>query len=162
MLYILKFKNIRMKKIVLFAAVIAVGLTSCNDKKTEVNVDTNNTVEKTDTLKKEVEDLHNSQNAVDWNGTYKGILPCADCEGIETIITLNSDETFTIKETYLKKNVTNEDNGTIMWHDGSIVHLKGKNTDLKFKVGENQIFALNQDGTQIEGTLKEHYILKKQ
>ena len=29
-------------------------------------------------------------------------------------------------------------------------------------MGENQIFALNQDGTQIEGTLKEHYILKKQ
>ena len=25
----------------------------------------------------------NSQNALDWAGTYKGILPCADCEGMK-------------------------------------------------------------------------------
>ena len=26
----------------------------------------------------------NSQNSLDWEGTYKGIIPCADCEGIKT------------------------------------------------------------------------------
>ena len=26
----------------------------------------------------------NSRNSVDWNGTYRGIVPCADCEGIKT------------------------------------------------------------------------------
>ncbi len=28
----------------------------------------------------------NSQNSLDWPGTYTGTLPCADCEGIKTEI----------------------------------------------------------------------------
>ena len=36
---------------------------------------------------------HNSQNSLDWAGVYQGILPCADCEGFDTVITLNWDET---------------------------------------------------------------------
>ena len=54
-------------------------------------------------------DLHNSQNSLDWSGTYKGITPCADCEGIETILTLNADvqRSFTLVEEFKgKKNDT--------------------------------------------------------
>ena len=36
-------------------------------------------------------------------GAYGGILPCADCEGIDTEITLNPDNTFTLIEFYLSK-----------------------------------------------------------
>lgn len=36
-------------------------------------------------------------------GTYAGILPCADCSGIDTEITLNPDNTFTLIEFYLSK-----------------------------------------------------------
>ncbi len=32
---------------------------------------------------------------------YRGMLPCADCAGINTELTLNADQTFTLKETYL-------------------------------------------------------------
>jgi uncharacterized lipoprotein NlpE involved in copper resistance len=38
-----------------------------------------------------------------YTGTYGGILPCADCEGIDTEITLNPDNTFTLIEFYLSK-----------------------------------------------------------
>ena len=38
------------------------------------------------------DDQHNSRNSLDWNGVYKGVLPCADCEGIETVITLLNDK----------------------------------------------------------------------
>jgi len=36
-------------------------------------------------------------------GTYNGILPCADCSGIDTELTLNLDGTFTLIEFYLSQ-----------------------------------------------------------
>ena len=40
-------------------------------------------------------------------------------------------------------------------------HLKGATVDMKLKVGENQLFVLDQDGKVIEGAMKDLYILKK-
>jgi len=45
----------------------------------------------------------NSSNALDWPGTYTGLVPCADCNGIETSITLNKELIYSIKTTYLGK-----------------------------------------------------------
>ena len=104
----------------------------------------------------------NSQKSVDWEGTYEATLPCADCAGIKTTIIINKDETFRISSEYLDKDRKIEDNGTIMWHDnGSVMHLKGKDTDLKLKVGENKLFHLDADGKVIEGDLAANYIYKK-
>ena len=36
-------------------------------------------------------------------GSYNGILPCADCSGIDTELTLNEDGTFTLIEFYLSQ-----------------------------------------------------------
>jgi hypothetical protein len=35
-------------------------------------------------------------------GTYVGMLPCADCEGIETTLTLSKDGRFTLDQRYQK------------------------------------------------------------
>ncbi|AXT96783.1 copper resistance protein NlpE [Moraxella catarrhalis] len=35
--------------------------------------------------------------------TYTGTLPCADCSGVQTDLTLNSDGTFMMKQDYLGK-----------------------------------------------------------
>lgn len=148
-----------MKKMILSVAVLAIGFTSCN-KKAEADATTNDTLTQVDT--NQVIDDHTSQIAVDWPGVYVGALPCADCEGIQTEVTLNSDDTFAIKQTYLgKEGAPIEDSGKIMWHGGTIVHLKGKTVDMKLKVGENQLFVLDQDGKVIEGPMKDLYILKK-
>jgi len=146
-----------MKKIVLIAALVAVGLTSCN-KKAEADSNVNDSIANTN---QPVIDEGNSQTALDWAGTYEGVLPCADCEGIQTIITLNSDDTFTLSQKYLGKDNVVDDKGSIMWHDGTIVHLKGTSVDMKLKVGENQLFFLDQEGKVIDGPLKEKYILTK-
>ena len=37
---------------------------------------------------------HSSRNSLDWAGTYEGVLPCADCPGIRTRLTLNRDESY--------------------------------------------------------------------
>ncbi|PRD54056.1 copper resistance protein NlpE [Sphingobacterium gobiense] len=106
---------------------------------------------------------HNSQNAIDWMGTYEATLPCADCPGIKTVLVLREDETFEMRSEYLERDVKFEDKGTFEWkNNGSVVHLKGEDTDIKLKVGEHMLFQLDQDGNEITGDLAEHYIYKKQ
>lgn len=106
---------------------------------------------------------HNSQNSVDWMGTYEATLPCADCPGIKTVITLKEDETFVLNGEYLERDATIEDEGTFEWEEnGSVVHLIGRETNVKLKVGENRLFQLDQDGKEISGPLTENYIFRKQ
>lgn len=109
----------------------------------------------------------NSQTSLDWPGTYFGVLPCASCEGIENWVTLNADGTFELKTNYLGLNDAREEifTGTFEWDPtGSMVQLTGLigNAPGKYKVGENRIWHLDQDGNRIEGDLAEFYILQKQ
>ncbi|MDR0953026.1 MAG: copper resistance protein NlpE N-terminal domain-containing protein [Elusimicrobiota bacterium] len=38
-----------------------------------------------------------------YTGTFAGLLPCADCSGLDSELHLNSDYTFKLTETYLEK-----------------------------------------------------------
>lgn len=108
-------------------------------------------------------DEHTAENSLDYLGVYKGILPCADCEGIETTITLNKDNTFHIKTTYLgNKGGTFEENGTFKIK-GNILTLEGiKDSSNQYFVGENHLKYLDMDGNIITGSLADHYILRKE
>jgi len=148
-----------MKKIILVAMSAGAIFTACNKKENTV---VEETVVKSDTLSETVSDGHNAQNSLDWAGTYEATLPCADCPGIKTTVTLNNDGTFKHVSEYLERDGKFESTGTIMWHDdGSVVHLKGKDIDTKLKVIENGLIGLDQEGKEIEGALKEHYNYKK-
>lgn len=119
---------------------------------------------KADKLK--LTDQHNAQNSLDWAGVYSGILPCADCSGIKTKVTLNSDRTFITESLYLGKDVTPLiRNGKFTWNnEGNIIFLAGLNTDeipVKYFVSENKINQLDMDGNFITGALAEQYILYK-
>ncbi|MDR1683909.1 MAG: copper resistance protein NlpE N-terminal domain-containing protein [Elusimicrobiota bacterium] len=47
------------------------------------------------------ESLNEAQlRAQQYFGAYEGLMPCADCAGIDTELTLNSDNTFTLIEHY--------------------------------------------------------------
>ena len=50
-----------------------------------------------------IDAAHNSRNALDWPGSYSGVLPCADCEGIQTTVTLNADGTYERTLLYIGK-----------------------------------------------------------
>lgn len=83
---------------------------------------------------------HNSKNSLDWVGTYKGMLPCEDCEGIETQITLKSDGKYSREEVYVGKSKTPlMGAGVYEWNEaGSEVRLKSPSGNHKtFKVVEN-------------------------
>ncbi|MDH6252829.1 putative lipoprotein NlpE involved in copper resistance [Chryseobacterium sp. H1D6B] len=105
---------------------------------------------------------HNSQNSVDWNGTYEATVPCADCPGIKTSLTLNKDNTFAITEEYIDKKSKSDDKGTFEWNkEGSIITLNGKNSKYKYQVGENKLIQLDMEGKEITGPSKDLYVFKK-
>ncbi len=108
--------------------------------------------------------VHTSQNSLDYAGTYKGVTPCADCEGIEVALSIAMDSTYTLSAKYLGKGdgkpvVTN---GKYVWIDGGTIQLEGINSGpSKYKVGEGRIWQLDMQGNRIEGALADKYMLTK-
>lgn len=115
-----------------------------------------------DSTKSAIPTGDNSQTSVDWAGIYEATLPCADCSGIKTTLVLDKAGTFKLEEEYLEKNHKSHDEGKFVWiNNGGAIELHGKEAKYKYKVGENQLFQLNMDGTPITTTLKDHYVFKK-
>ncbi|MTF39032.1 copper resistance protein NlpE N-terminal domain-containing protein [Cyanobacterium aponinum UTEX 3221] len=105
-----------------------------------------------------------SQNSLDWNGVYEGILPCASCEGIKTTIILNQDLTFVQQVQYLGIDErTWETKGTFQWNEaGNRITLQGiEQAPNQFIVGENRLIQLDMNGDRISGDLADKYILNK-
>ena len=120
--------------------------------------------------KKSVQTLENksdnSRTSLDWPGIYRGVLPCADCEGIETEITLNADLTYLIASKYTgKSEEAIKENGSFVWDEaGAKITLQNAASETstnQYLVGENVLFKLDSNGNRIEGELKEKYQLKK-
>ncbi|MCJ8165215.1 copper resistance protein NlpE N-terminal domain-containing protein [Pontibacter sp. E15-1] len=110
--------------------------------------------------------LHNSQNALDWSGRYTGVLPCADCAGIRTVLTLNQDLTYTQEAQYLGKGQeVYKDSGSFAWDKtGSRIVLSSDSISTApeaYKVEENALVRLDRSGKRIQGALAEKYVLKK-
>lgn len=147
-----------MLKIVRLQFVLLVLLSSigCNSKKHQGDKPYD------DTLNNHVPDMHTSENALDWEGSYQGVLPCADCEGIKTTINLNKNLSYTVKDEYLgKKDGVVESNGTFQWSDdGQRIFLSDFDKHAYF-VGENRLIQLDKSGNKITGDLADFYVLNR-
>ena len=107
-------------------------------------------------------DGHNSRNALDWAGTYTGVLPCADCAGLETTLIIRTDASYHLETRPLGKgDRLFEEQGTFTWLDGgNVIQLNDGVT--RYQVGENRLFLLDRRGRRITGDLATHYILHKE
>lgn len=115
------------------------------------------------TFEEAIDAAHNSLNSLDYLGTYTGVLPCADCEGIRTTIVLGEDD-YTIKLEYLGKGggKVEESSGEYSWDDtGDVITLHNEPKTNKYKVGENRLFKLDENDKVVEGKLADKYILTK-
>lgn len=147
-----------MKKIVIPTVMMLFLAISCETKKEESILTTQEPTE-------EFKDEHNAKNSLDYVGTYKGILPCADCEGIETTITLNLDETYTSTIKYLgKSNEEIKEIGDYTWmEDGNRISAEGIDTPpVYYFVAEGKLIQLDTEGNEILGNLAKNYELMKQ
>lgn len=159
-----------MKKTLIAVSVCGLLLTACVKPTHQASDDIQNTPQTQAAQNQQAPHLtvdsdHNAQNSLDWHGSYKGLLPCADCEGIETELKLNPDNTFELEEEYnggKGEGKKFESKGKFTFDaTGSIVTL-GAN-ERKFFVGENFIESREiETGKKIEGPLAEHYKLTKE
>lgn len=161
--------TMRINSILAVSALIAAGLTACSggngdaDRNTEANTNKNGsgiTVPRTDGT-----GSHNAANSLDWQGTYTGVLPCADCEGISTTLTLNADETYHLITVYMGHDDGEfHSRGMFSWNDaGNTITLEGYTDGPRFYfVAENRLIQLDMDGNRITGDLAGRYILEKE
>ena len=90
-------------------------------------------------------DMHGSQNSVNWAGSYEGVLPCADCPGIKTRLTLKPDARYELSTQYLDRQpdptvVT----GKFFWNaGGNVITLEGSGQ--RYAVGEGRLLSLGRN-----------------
>lgn len=140
---------------------------SCKDQEEPSNISENIESEFDPQETQKVSDAHTSKISLDWDGAYSGVLPCADCEGIDTFLTLNKDQTYQLKLRYLGhleeegKEFISE--GKFTWDDnGTNITLEGTEDGFrKFKVGEHFLMPLDESGKEIEGVKGNNYKLYK-
>lgn len=132
-------------KLLIFISLTVLGLTACKPP-------TKTTVPTAD----------NSMNSVDWNGVYYGILPCADCEGIETVMQLKTDKSYSLQTKYLGRSpAINASTGTFTWNkEGNKITLDNDHPGV-YLVGENKLVHLDKDGKTISGNQADKYVLLK-
>lgn len=102
---------------------------------------------------------------LDWQGTYKGITPCASCEGIKTALTLQKGNKYLLVTQYMGKSPkADTTKGAFKWKGNNIV-LQGIAAGTRpnaFKVEENQVRQLDLKGNPIKGKLAGAYVLQKE
>lgn len=105
---------------------------------------------------------HNARNALDWAGVYRGVLPCADCEGIETVVALAENGTYRAQSRYLGRDAKPiAEQGRFTWNAaGDTITLAG-DPPARYFVGENRLTRLALDGARITGALAENYVLTR-
>ena len=144
-----------------FAMAAAVALTtSCNGKKTvSADADHDSTSVADTTVAGENVDLA----AV--AGTYEGTLPAADCPGIKTVLTINADSTYELKQDYIdRKDGHDEASGVLQVLDGNVLMLvrpsSGEHTFYKVKDSKSVVMT-DSLGNEAEGEMAKLYVLTK-
>lgn len=104
-----------------------------------------------------------SQNALDWPGSYQGVIPCADCPGIKMTLQLDADQRYQLSRYYQERADKPEQTaGEFRWSsDGRQIQLDDAGAT-QFLVGENRLLLLNPQGERIVGELADQYWLEKQ
>lgn len=78
-------------------------------------------------------------NDLAWVGDYKGLLPCADCEGIETELELKANNTYELSEEYVgKQSDTFKAKGNFSFDadQSNVITLDNQGQNRKFFIGD--------------------------
>lgn len=110
----------------------------------------------------EAPDMHTAATSLDYEGTYTGTFPAADCPGIATTLTLRPDGTYDEHSRYLDRDTEFDRKGAYTVQ-GNLLMLTPADGDsiVWYKVEENRLRRLDADKQPVEGPLAENYSLTK-
>src|SRR5215467_12036450 len=94
-------------------------------------------------------DIHNSRNSLDWAGTYEGVWPCANCPGLRTSLTLNSDYSYRlVTQPQGSQQAEKSVSGVFTWQpSGNAITLDERGGRQQFSVGEGRLTLLRSGGS---------------
>lgn len=93
-----------------------------------------------------------------YTGTFEGVVPCADCSGIDTKLTLNNDYTYSLYATYQGKSSDNVFESAGKWKINESLDLitldfdKPKELTYYKIVSVNTLRMLDKDGKEIDSS----------
>ena len=108
-------------------------------------------------------DMHDAENALDYQGTYTGVFPAADVPGIAVTLTLGPDGRYTEVNRYCERPGQFTDYGRYTVR-GNILTLRPdspKGIPTYYRVGENRLWRLDSHQQPITGPVADQYILTK-
>ena len=100
-----------------------------------------------------------------FKGTYNGVLPCADCDGLQTSLTLDGAGNYTIQSTKLGRKPEDHTASGLYRYTTDNKHLQLDNnaSNLTFMVGDSFLEVRLPDGSKGERKLPDdNYRLKRQ
>ncbi|MDD5659030.1 MAG: copper resistance protein NlpE [Actinomycetota bacterium] len=95
------------------------------------------------------------------SGTYEGTLPAADCPGLQTLITFNSDGTFHMEETFLERDVEPRITDGKWTLDGDIIRFTDNDYKFEYKLISEKEIRWAPNGEEITGTDLNWSLFKK-
>ncbi|GAA4050059.1 copper resistance protein NlpE [Flavobacterium chungnamense] len=101
-------------------------------------------------------------NSKSMSGSYSGMIPCADCEGIAVLMTLKDDKTYSLETLYLGKEKNQKENqkGTYKIKSDLLI-LDISDAPNQYRIGENYLLQLDMEGQEITGETAKMYKLVK-
>ncbi|MCF8255442.1 MAG: copper resistance protein NlpE N-terminal domain-containing protein [Bacteroidia bacterium] len=102
-----------------------------------------------------------------WEGSYQGTIPCADCDGIQTLIELQKGNTYKMKSKFIGKDAqVFEDEGRFLWKkEGNyfvMVSNANPNDSIFALLSKDRLTLLDKKGKRITGSQAIFYILNKE
>jgi heat shock protein HslJ len=95
------------------------------------------------------------------SGIYTGILPCADCSGIQTRVEINTDLTYTLQMRYMDESEeTDTVSGKFEWNSGNSTITFDEQLLGQCIIEDHALYKL-VDGRKKEGENAENYTLVK-
>ena len=125
-------------------------ISACGAESVPVQQQQADTFGQTDAI---VTTLHNSQNSLDWGGTYHGVIMGNDSRLLNAKLTIDYDGTFVLRYSYINdSNNVFTYSGNFSWNSaGSAITLDNTNIPRYYRVGENVLIQLDSYGNNVMG-----------
>lgn len=97
-------------------------------------------------------------------GAFHGLLPCADCPGITTTLTLNADQTYTLEQRYMDREIESTGTqGTFQYKRGGQIILSGDIAGMqRLQVTGESLTLVDSLGRLVATEFPDRYVLRRQ
>ena len=106
---------------------------------------------------------NSARHALNWEGTYNGMLPCADCSGIDITLTIDKNGYYILTQDFKDQNNGHfNSHGKFTWDKlGNMITLSEEPVPNQYLVVEDRLIKLDSNGEKVTGDLASFYNFNK-